>query len=835
MLNPATIEQACSALHAPGDVVELFIAGYKAGGGRRRNAVGFYNDYAQLAQDAVRIDNQQIPQNIYMSLNKLHEAALARSPNRLDMEGMTAAGNNDFILRRHLFVDVDTNTPSGTSATEGEILIAKGTARNIRDFFNGQGWPAPFIGFSGNGVHLVYRVDLPPDDVHTKIIRDIHAVLDEKFSVAGAKVDPVTWNMARLIRLYGTVARKGEEIGDRKHRLSVLAKPRLFEEAECVPLELLKAVAGLRRPPAAAARSTRPSSSGSKASMKTRDYDLDGFLSRHGIAVKERKSLNGGGETIVLEQCLFDPSHVKSSAAIGRAASGAIWYKCQHASCQGLGWAEVREMLDGPRPAPKKKGKDEGDDGGGDTPADLARQYIDEEWTDQDLGELRLRRHRQQFYAYTYAGRCYYRVSDDELDTALTRWLSTRVDKVTRTRVRDIMGCIRAYVTVAHADNRDLPFLSEIDIEDGTNVARPHVPNLIAMRNGILDVDAVVAGEPIDHCLLPHTANWMSTVALPFDFPVMKGEADCPVWLQFLDETFESDEQRINVLQEAMGYCFCADQVFEKFFVLQGSGRNGKSTVLNVLTYILGPDCVSSLGPRDFQRSTMLGQLYGKLANICGDMPHRDMATEDLLKSITSGDAIAADRKFREAITFRPRAKLWFATNELPLFADRTQGIWRRLLLIPFLRVVPKDQIDVYLLEKLQAEAPGILLWALLGLRRLLKQGEFTYSKVCEEAHEMQRRTNFPILAFLSECTERIEGSALSADELWGAYLDWCKTSGLAKPKPVAGFLSDIQEFDPAIVVRRETRRVLRYANVEGLMLIRDAGYRNAGEQACFQ
>jgi len=289
--------------------------------------------------------------------------------------------------------------------------------------------------------------------------------------------------------------------------------------------------------------------------------------------------------------------------------------------------------------------------------------------------------------------------------------------------------------------------------------------------------------------------------ALPFPFPTRPEQLETPTWTQFLHEIFEADESRMDLLQEAFGYCFFQDTSLETFFVFHGMGRNGKSTVLSVLRELLGERNVSSLSPEQLADRFLVGQLYGKYANICADMNEIDSVQEGILRAIVTGDLVTADRKYKDAMQFRSRAKLFFATNVLPRFTDTTLATWRRMILLPFDYICPLDKVDTHLFDKLQRELSGIFLWALQGTLRLRDNRRFSASDRCGAAARKYRLSCFPILMFLEECT--VSEGTIAVGELWDAYKRWCTGCGLTKIKPMHVFADDVLRFEPRIQYQR--------------------------------
>jgi putative DNA primase/helicase len=292
----------------------------------------------------------------------------------------------------------------------------------------------------------------------------------------------------------------------------------------------------------------------------------------------------------------------------------------------------------------------------------------------------------------------------------------------------------------------------------------------IVLENGLVDLDTLMQGG--DDLLFPHSANWFSLVLLPYIF---EPKATSPKWLQFQDEIFESDAERIALLQEIFGWLIAYDNSRQKFVLFAGEGANGKSVVLAVLTRLLGPDNVSHVPLEMFGDRFQLTQTIGELANIASEIGEVTRVAEGCLKAFTAGDRMYFDRKFKDGLNVEPTARLLFSTNNLPRFSDRSGGMWRRLMLIPFDVVIPEDKQDKQLVSKLCEELPGILLWAIEGRRRLETNGCFTEPKVCKEALEQYRTDSNPARQFLLQQFTANSTGSVRCDGIYAAYVQWAQ------------------------------------------------------------
>jgi hypothetical protein len=184
---------------------------------------GFYKDLDKLAADAAQLDESETAAAICITLNPVKQELLFHSANRLSIAGRgETTSDEDIISRRFLLIDLDPVREARTNSTNEEHATALDKALAIREWLTQQGWPMPAFGSSGNGMHLLYRIDLANDDAAKELVRGILKVIAEQFDDKTVKVDTSVSNAARVVRLYGTTNRKGEHTGERPQRIAQL-------------------------------------------------------------------------------------------------------------------------------------------------------------------------------------------------------------------------------------------------------------------------------------------------------------------------------------------------------------------------------------------------------------------------------------------------------------------------------------------------------------------------------------------------------------------------------------------------------------------------------------
>ena len=327
------LRDAVALLLSPGKVAEVRALADK------HTHSGYFSDLNALIRAVEPLDTDTSVIGTYVSLNDVNPALLARRANRIKMRLSrhdATTGDADILRRRWLPIDIDPKRPSGVSSTDEEHGLALAKAGEIAAWLASLGFPAPVTGDSGNGAHLLYRIDLPNDEPATLLVRGCLAALDVLFSDDRVSVDTANFNASRIWKLYGTVSRKGDDTPERPHRRSrIIAAP---DVPVVVTAGLLRDLAA-RLPDEAHAQAAVP--------VETKGYknilNLPDWLREHGIVVKSEKPY-ANGFLYILNQCPFSSAHRDGAFAI-QFANGAVFAGCKHTSCGGgtQRWQELRE------------------------------------------------------------------------------------------------------------------------------------------------------------------------------------------------------------------------------------------------------------------------------------------------------------------------------------------------------------------------------------------------------------------------------------------------------------------------------------------------------------
>lgn len=260
---------------------------------------------------------------------------------------------------------------------------------------------------------------------------------------------------------------------------------------------------------------------------------------------------------------------------------------------------------------------------------------------------------------------------------------------------------------------------------------------LINVENGIVEA---ATGK-----ITPHSKEHMFKYCVPVHYDKTQ---TCPLWLKFLDEVFEGNKDLIELVQRMFGYILIGGQPFlHKAFVLCGSGRNGKSTLLDILRAIIGKTSYSTVSMAKLDKEFSIVSIDGKLANIVEETP-TDEINSEIFKTMVGGGVVQAAHKGFDEYSFKVSARFVFACNDMPVFRDKSIGLEDRLFFIPFQRYFKEDERDTEIIPKLMTELPGILNWAIDGAIKITEDHSMPNVEATIKLKETYKEETDPLYAW---------------------------------------------------------------------------------------
>ncbi|MDP2035145.1 MAG: phage/plasmid primase, P4 family [Polaromonas sp.] len=331
-------------------------------------------------------------------------------------------------------------------------------------------------------------------------------------------------------------------------------------------------------------------------------------------------------------------------------------------------------------------------------------------------------------------------------------------------RYRSTAG-MKAIVSQAEYETR--LHISELDFDKNTHD--------LAVKNGVIDLrtSAIRMATPKDYL--------RRCASVEYDI-----NAKCPQWRKFLRQITCEDRELAAFLRRAVGYILYGHTKAQAFFVLEGTGENGKGVFMRTLVKLLGayarelaPNLITSAYAGSANDSTpALMVLKGIRLGIVTELPNSRGFDTAFVKQFSGGDSITARANYGDQITFKPEGKLVISTNDMPEIAVTDKAMWRRIFPIPFKATFSGENRDDDLEEKLLAELPGILNWALAGARRYHKDGCLVSCDAVEEHKRMMRKEADTFSGWIIDCCVVNSGGRLQASKGYDSYFQYAKPGG---------------------------------------------------------
>lgn len=297
---------------------------------------------------------------------------------------------------------------------------------------------------------------------------------------------------------------------------------------------------------------------------------------------------------------------------------------------------------------------------------------------------------------------------------------------------------------------------------------------LIPVRNGVIvrrNLNVLLSQSPV----------WGFTFSLPVTYD---SNADTKVMKDFLESLVDTEEE-YELLVQIPAHALLQDENYQQAYLLTGSGSNGKSTLITLITSLVGSSNVTAVSLQELNENRFApAELQGKLLNMFPDLPNRSVKTTGIFKALTGGDEITVEKKFCQPFKMRNKAVFCFSANALPSVEDSSYAFWRRWAIINF----PKTfKVDPTLPRKLTEpkNLSGFLNLVIDKMDRIEKYG-LTRSTKVEDAMGMWKKRSNSAYAFVTDMIEKSATEYIKYDTLYNIYLNYCEEqdfTSLGKPK----------------------------------------------------
>lgn len=353
--------------------------------------------------------------------------------------------------------------------------------------------------------------------------------------------------------------------------------------------------------------------------------------------------------------------------------------------------------------------------------------------------------------------------------------------RVTKTEVLDELRLLlpeRKRFSVRSKDLKEIFDILRAELNAGSfDAVFNNEPGLINARNGVVCIDT---GTPY---LLDSDPKARFTYFINADFDRATLSEDAPAWEAFLDTSLEGNSEKRCQLVEFIGYCLSDSIEAKTVMFLTGASNSGKSVILRFLNRLLPENEVTHFPLHEVGNPFNGQQLCQAKLNISAETDAQPLVVDAMLKALTGGgDRIAASRKFCDAKTMRPHAKLICAANTLPELAsgDTSNAFFNRLEVLPFTREIPKEEQDPLLEEALWRERDVIFTEAMFAVAQLMARN-FRFTRSADAVRELERyrTTANSFLAFESECLIYDPEWSIGCAQLYEIYKRYCHAANL--------------------------------------------------------
>jgi len=425
-------------------------------------------------------------------------------------------------------------------------------------------------------------------------------------------------------------------------------------------------------------------------------------------------------------------------------------------------------------------------------PAPTIGKGIKYHFTDIGNGQRFVSRHGQDVrYCYpwgkflVYDGQRWTKDSTGEVDRRAKRTVRSIYAEAAEIEEKTLREALVEHARKSESDAKRQAMINSARSEPGIPIMPESLdrdPWLLNILNGTLDLRNAE--------LRPHARQDLISKLAPVKFD---REAECPAWWKLLERIFNRDFDLILFLQKAVGYALTGSTREQCLFFLYGLGANGKSTFLDVIQTMLG-DYATQTTSDAFMLKRQGGQISNDVADLRGarfvsavEIESGRRMAEVLIKQMTGGDRLKARFLYSEFFEFKPEFKIFLAANHKPVIRGTDNAIWRRIHLVPFKVQIPREEQDRDMPEKLKAELPGILNWAIEGCINWQDHG-FAPPQVVQEATQAYRDEMDTLSDWLNECCIMAPGATELASSLYKSYVSWAEDMGEKWPMSQTAF-----------------------------------------------
>jgi putative DNA primase/helicase len=380
----------------------------------------------------------------------------------------------------------------------------------------------------------------------------------------------------------------------------------------------------------------------------------------------------------------------------------------------------------------------------------------------QKLGELLMHEHRFNFISIT---------DESKNNSEIYYYENGYYHSDGEVRIKEMVNYYLGDKSSIHRRNETVDYIRHSNDKVNRSDIEPNI-KYVNFKNGIYDMK--------EDKLYPHSPDYLFINQIPWDYDK---DATCPKIEEFMKQVLY--EKDIPIVQEMFGFCFLRQYTLRSAFLMYGGGANGKGILVELLSRMLGRMNYSTRKLHDLTEDKFAkASLYGRLANIGGEISGKGIQDTSDFKLLTGGEPVCGEKKFMGDFTFQNYAKLIFNANSIPRASfDKTDAFFNRWIIIAFPRTFPADDPNTLsrdvLLAKLSTdeEMRGLVIWSLEGLKRLNKKGKFSLPYSEDEKADRYNMLTKNEFTFINEylCETRDTQDITDTEAVYREYSLWSK------------------------------------------------------------
>lgn len=357
---------------------------------------------------------------------------------------------------------------------------------------------------------------------------------------------------------------------------------------------------------------------------------------------------------------------------------------------------------------------------------------------------------------------------------------------------RELKALIKEFLPVEYRNKKDWTAVFDELQTDFPNIEEDAFnadENIVCFNNGVLKLDTMEFTN--------HSDEYLVTRMIPCNYFKNKTLDDAPIFKSYLNKLVNEDKETITFLMEFLGAVISNvyGYRFKRLLMLVGKGNTGKSQFRELLINLVGESNCTSIDMGKLQKTFGTSQLYGKRFAGSGDMSNMDIEELNIVKELTGGDEISAEFKGKDAFTFKYRGFLGFNANDLPFFrGDRGTHVYERFNIVRCNNVIPYNERDPHLLDKMLKEKDSIASTAIIFLKDAIDRGyKFTESETMKIERKQYEIHNNSLLCFVNDCCILSNRKITKRSDFNRVYKVWCKENSI-KPERDREIGTQLQE-----------------------------------------